>query len=73
MVAPDRKVRDELAGLRDRYPAWHIWVSQARRWWAARKGNILPCLNQDPRWAMTIDADTPEDLSQQLEQQSLLG
>jgi hypothetical protein len=73
MAAPDLKVSDELSRLRDRFPAWHIWLSQARRWWATRKGHIPPGRNRDSRWSLTIDADTPEDLGKQLEQQSLLG
>jgi hypothetical protein len=73
MVAPDRKMSAELNGLRDKYPAWHIWMSQARRWWATRKGNIAPCRNRDSLWSMTIDADNSEDLDRQLEQQSFLG
>lgn len=74
MTATDLKVSDdELGRLRDKYPAWHIWMSQARRWWATRKGNISFRDDQDLSWSMTIDADTPEELDKQLEQQSLLG
>lgn len=75
MGRAERKHCDELEldSLRDRYPAWHIWVSQARRLWATRKGSISPGWNRDSRWSMTIDADTSEDLDKQLEQQSLLG
>jgi hypothetical protein len=73
MATPDLKASDELSRLRDRFPAWHIWMSQARRWWATRKGHIAPGHNRDSRWSMTIDADTSEDLHKQLEEQSLLG
>jgi hypothetical protein len=73
MGGADGKLCDELEILRDRYPAWHIWMSQAQRLWATRKGNIPPSLNRDSRWVMTVDADTSEDLGKQLEQQSLLG
>lgn len=73
MRGPERKQCDQLDSLRDRYPAWHIWISQARHLWATRKGNIPPSWNRDPRWSMTIDADTSEDLDKQLQEQSLLG
>jgi hypothetical protein len=64
---------DELARLRDMYPGWHIWMSQARRLWATRKGHILAESGRDCRWSMTVDADTSEDLADQLQEQTLLG
>lgn len=64
---------DELERLRNKYPAWHIWISQARRWWATRKGQITLSRNRDSRWSMAIDAGTSEDLEKQLEEQNLLG
>ena len=74
MAVTGRKVsEDELERLRAKYPAWHIWMSQARRWWAARKGEITPSRNRDSRWSMAIDAGTSEDLEKQLEEQNLLG
>jgi hypothetical protein len=60
-------------GGRGKYPAWHIWMSQARQWWATRKGPITPSRNRDCRWSMTVDAGTSEDLDKQLEEQSALG
>jgi hypothetical protein len=74
MDAIDLKVSDdELKRLRDKYPAWHIWMSQARRLWATRKGPISLCRGRDSRWSMTVDADTSEDLDMQLEEQGRLG
>jgi hypothetical protein len=74
MAATNLKVSDdELDRLRDKYPAWHIWMSQARRLWATRKDQITPGRNRDFRWSMAIDADTSEDLERQLEEQILLG
>src|ERR1019366_602656 len=74
MAVANLKVSDdELDRLRDKYPAWHIWMSQARRLWATRKGQIAPGRNRDSRWSMAIDADTSEDLERQLEEQILLG
>ena len=70
----DLKVSDdELSKLRDKYPGWHIWMSQARRLWATRKGRISLCHRPDSRWSMTVDADTSEDLDKQLAEQILLG
>jgi hypothetical protein len=38
MAVTDLNVSDEeLERLRDKYPAWHIWMSQARRLWATRE------------------------------------
>jgi len=74
MGAIDLKVSDdELKRLRDKYPAWHIWMSQARRLWATRKGRISSGSIRDSRWSMTVDADTSEDLDMQLEEQNRLG
>jgi hypothetical protein len=74
MTATDLKPSDnELERLRKKYPAWRIWMSQARRWWAVRKGQITPGCNRDFQWPMTIDATTSEDLDKQLEEQNLLG
>ena len=74
MAIADLKVAEgELERLRDKYPAWHIWMSQARRWWATRKGQIAPSRNRHSLWSMAIDADTSEDLEKQLEEQNLLG
>ena len=74
MAAIDLKVSDdELNRLRDKYPAWHIWMSQARRLWATRKGRISPDSSRDSRWSMTIDADTFDELDKQLAEQTLLG
>jgi hypothetical protein len=74
MDAIDFKVSDdELSRLRDKYPAWHIWMSQARRLWATRKGRISPDSGRDSRWSMTVDADNPKDLDIRLEEQILLG
>ena len=74
MAARDLKVYDdELERLRDKFPAWYIWMSQARRLWATRKGQIAPSRNRDSRWSMAIDAGTTEDLEKQLEEQKLLG
>ena len=74
MAVTDLNVSDEeLERLRDKYPAWHIWMSQAQRLWATRKGQITPSRHRDSRWSMAIDAGTSEDLDKQLEEQNLFG
>ena len=74
MTATNLQISDgELDRLRGKYPAWHIWMSQARQWWATRKGPITPSRNRDCRWSMTADARTSEDLDKQLEEQNLFG
>ncbi|HLI37324.1 MAG TPA: hypothetical protein VKV80_08275 [Streptosporangiaceae bacterium] len=74
MASADLKISDdELSRLREKYPAWHIWMSQAHRLWATRKGHIPPNRNRDSRWSMTIDADTSDDLDTRLAEQNLLG
>ena len=52
----------ELAGIARDYPAWHVWRSQAGRWWATRLGHIRPPDGQDGGYAMTLDADTAGEL-----------
>ena len=73
MTSPERvdcaidPVEDELARLSEAYQGWHIWRSQAGRWWATRLG-------RDTHWgaecgtgyAMTIDADTLAGLAREL-------
>ena len=44
------------------YPEWHVWRSQAGRWWATRLGHIYPTSERDPEFAMTVDADTVGEL-----------
>ena len=74
MAAADLKVSDsEMERLKEKYPSWDIWISQARRWWATRRGQISPNCSRDSRWSMTIDADTPEDMDKQLAEQNSLG
>jgi hypothetical protein len=65
---------DERTRLAAKYPDWHLWVSRSDRSWATRRGNIAPPLGsdypKDPRWRMTIDADTWPELEEVLKQQT---
>lgn len=77
MSATELKMElDERARLVAKYPNWHLWVSSSNRPWATRCGNIAPPIghdqSHDPRWRMTIDADTWPELETALEQQTEL-
>ena len=62
-TAPDNTGAGELAGIAQDYPAWHVWRSQAGRWWATRLGHIRPAAGHaDGGYAMTLDADTAGEL-----------
>jgi len=49
------------------YPGWNPWQSSAGRWWAARTGR------PPSGGAMTVDADTPDELRAALSEQERLG
>jgi hypothetical protein len=68
----------ELAGIARDYPAWHVWRSQAGRWWATRLGHARPPADAEsgeggdggePEFALTLDADTSAELRQALARQ----
>jgi hypothetical protein len=48
------------------YPDWHVWRSQAGRWWATRLGHGHPASDRDQEFAMTVDADTVGELREAL-------
>ena len=69
-TAAEAGVADEPALIEQDYPAWHVWQSQAGRWWATRLGHVRPPPDRDlkdPRFAMTLDADTAAELREALE------
>ncbi|MEU4571078.1 hypothetical protein ACBI99_32990 [Nonomuraea sp. ATR24] len=57
-----------LAEIAREYPKWTIWRSDAGRWWATRH-HPLDAAQRDAGCAMTIDADDPEQLREQLRDQ----
>jgi hypothetical protein len=65
-------VSDELAHIRQEFPGWHAWRSDAGRWWATRRGCIASD-NGNRAWSMTIDADDVDGLRAALLQQEALG
>ncbi|MDA0633797.1 hypothetical protein OUY22_10235 [Nonomuraea sp. MCN248] len=62
-----------LAEIAREFPQWTIWRSDAGRWWATRH-HPLSDAQRDAGGAMTIDADDPDNLREQLrDQQRLAG
>jgi hypothetical protein len=57
---------EELDQLRQDFPSWHVWLSQAGRFWAARLGRVAWDGHHDPDFAMTVDADTLPKLRAEL-------
>ena len=55
-----------LAAIRQQFPAWRLWRSDAGRFWATRVG-------KPPRppgwWAKTVDGDTPSELRENIAEQ----
>jgi hypothetical protein len=60
------------AELEAHFPGWHVWPSSAGRWWATRTGTVLDRDALGEGRVMTIDADDPEALRDQLTRQSRL-
>ncbi len=54
------------------FPGWHIWHSNAGRWWATRTGLVLRREGLGTGRVMTVDADDETDLRQQLTIQARL-
>lgn len=61
---------EELDRLRDDFPSWHVWRSQAGRWWATRLGRVAWDHHNDPDFAMTVDAHTLSQLRIELTTQT---
>jgi hypothetical protein len=54
-------VASELEQLDAEFPAWHVWLSSAGRWWAVRLTHEWGW-HAPPRWRRTVDADTLEEM-----------
>lgn len=61
----------ELSGIEEEYQGWHPWVSDGGRCWATRKGPRP--VGAPGGWAMTVDADTPDGLRQEIAAQERLA
>jgi hypothetical protein len=54
------------------FPGWHIWHSNAGRWWATRTGFVLRREDLGTGRVMTVDADDEASLRAQLAIQTRL-
>lgn len=55
--------------IQTRFPGWVIWLSDAGRWYATRRGRLSDD-ELHAGYAMTVAADTPERLAALLAAQS---
>jgi hypothetical protein len=63
---------ERIARLETEFPGWHIWRSNAGRWWATRTGFVLRRENLGTGRVMTLDADEERGLRDQLATQFIL-
>jgi len=61
---------ERIAQLEAEFPGWHIWRSNAGRWWATRTGSVLRREDLGTGRVMTLDADDERDLCDQLSAQT---
>ena len=57
---------ERVAQVEADFPGWHIWHSNAGRWWATRTGLVLRREDLGSGRVMTVDADDEAGLRQQL-------
>lgn len=62
----------EITQIAKDFPGWSPWRSSAGRWWCTRLGDIKPRHDRDPDWKMTVDADTADELRDELRAQMVL-
>jgi len=62
-------IDDALTEARARHPHWGVWISSAGRYWANRRGNVQLSEDARPGWAMTVDADSLEELETRIKEQ----
>jgi hypothetical protein len=63
---------ERIADLETEFPGWHIWHSNAGRWWATRTGSVLRREELGTGRVMTVDADDEASLRDQLAAQATL-
>jgi hypothetical protein len=61
---------ERISQLEAEFPGWHIWRSNAGRWWATRTGSVLRREDLGTGRVMTVDGDDEKDLRVQLVTQS---
>lgn len=64
--------KEAAAELETQFPGWHVWPSNAGRWWATRTGAVTGRDQFGAGRVMTVDADDMETLRAQLERQGRL-
>ena len=64
---------ERIAQLEAEFPGRDIWRSNADRWWATRTGAVLRREDLGTARVMTVDADDPMNLRDQLIVQALPG
>jgi hypothetical protein len=57
---------ERIAQVEADFPGWHIWHSNAGRWWATRTGFVLRREDLGTGRVMTVDADDEASLREQL-------
>ncbi len=57
---------ERVARVEADFPGWHIWHSNAGRWWATRTGLVVRREDLGAGRVMTLDADDEASLRQQL-------
>ena len=57
---------ERIAQVETDFPGWHIWHSNAGRWWATRTGSVLRREDLGTERVMTVDADDETALGEQL-------
>ena len=63
---------ERIAQLEAEFSGWHIWRSNAGRWWATRTGSVLRREDLGTGRVMTLDADDERELRDQLTNQGTL-
>jgi hypothetical protein len=58
--------------LEAEFPGWHVWRSNAGRWWATRTGSVLRRQELGTGRVMTLDSDDEHGLRDQLSAQATL-
>lgn len=57
---------ERVALLEGEFPGWHIWRSNAGRWWATRTGSVPHRDDLGTGRVMTVDAEDEVGLREQL-------
>ena len=63
---------ERISQLEAEFPGWHIWRSNADRWWATRTGTVRRREGLGTGRVMTLDADDEGALRDQLSAQASL-